>query len=559
LQKLEQLDNQEIQDAISEFMYFPAQMLEAVVDVPELEAPEPMYHGETDHHHLMDLVLPAVSLLPLTTDSLNEYGSQLVPDKFACGVIDVDKTLSTVNMRGNMPEVEVTSYSVGSGLGAGFSSKVPMQEFSALAERYACKIEHKPYNAESRAYIRNMVDNCFMFTKGVMPGESVYEKCNVAAMLTEELFSKMADDFINDAVAKKYAQRMGGESIFDSDKIRFALKNIFKPVTTLKKFDEFKAGQGISAWATQLLGLYCPATRLIGYIDKLTDRKDFSNQFECVVLNDQYVAEDEFLDRANKIVSEIKKFPVKHGILDGDKFDKGQNENTIYLEAYYMLRLGISEDFILDYYFTRKAYVIVGSFFKGRVKHKKTSGEPGTLLFNTWIVKVVGIWVIYGKGPMIVFAKGDDFDLIQMDLRVDSVRVVEIARYIAINFRYNVSETGEFCGYTICDDGFVPNLYRRVCKISGCRWRDYAHFCEYQKSLRDYIRLINTIGFEIALKGTMMNVKCNAEFAETCYRIIESWAHLDKAQWEEMVTKRVIRPCLPIQGDGPIGVHLLQM
>jgi len=285
----------------------------------------------------------------------------------------------------------------------------------------------------------------------------------------------------------------------------------------------------------------------MAYIDRMTDRRDAYGAVLC----DQGMAEPDFLRDALKVMGTLlPDMPAKHGMTDAVMFDSNQNEWTQYLERRYWSRIGISEIFLDHYYSFRHHYKMLGANFSAKPTFEKTSGEPGTLTNNGNVSKVLSNAIVRGEGPCVLMSKGDDFDKYQLNLYVDKDAQETINKFCPLRLKVKIADAGEFCGYTITQDGFLPNLVRRVYKILGCRWRDYKHFCCYQESLRDYVDVVKQVGLNKAISAAMSNFGCSQAEAEYCYYFIESMAHINETQWLQTVTRHTVTPSIPVVGDG---------
>jgi hypothetical protein len=167
-------------------------------------------------------------------------------------------------------------------------------------------------------------------------------------------------------------------------------------------------------------------------------------------------------------------------------------------------------------------------------------------------MSVVMMFITRVVGPVTIYKKGDDHNQTGMNPTIDMGLLNYIQSFTNMRIKVKVKTEGEFCGMTLTQEGLFPNIYRRLQKISGCQWRSYEHFCEYQKSLRDYLKHIQMLGTQKVLTASalLMNSTIH-EMTEVLY-CIDSWSHIDKAQWESVVQKFSTPVLMPIQEDNHI-------
>jgi len=331
---------------------------------------------------------------------------------------------------------------------------------------------------------------------------------------------------------KNYHKQFPDVEMPDEKAIRFHLKAIFKPDTTTKDFDLYKAGQGISAWSPNAVAAFGLASRLIDEYDRSTDLQSGRHTAHT----DNGVAEVDFIQRMRFVTEKMfGRNPFFHGIADQRKFDASQGEPTQFLEQYYLMKLGISYLFVESYFSLRRAYKL--HFSAGgtaNVKFTKTSGEPMTLGGNGRVAKVTTNWVFRGDGPSIFIYKGDDVDKMQMNIHVDEARRAELLEHTDLDPIFLVKSEGEFCGLTITRQGLFPNIKRKLDKLIAQRFRDYKHFCQYAQTIRDNEDLINRIGVNETIAATSANTDIPPEEVVAMYATYLSFGHLSEQQFYEV-------------------------
>jgi len=503
-------------------------------------------HGPKDAYKLIETLVPPEAMND-DIIALNEGSSSVVSDTFrsAKGFID-EITACGVNPRGHPKPYKQKYYSVGAGWGLHFLQGDPYQELGVVSKRYDNPKPKYIFDEDAKKVAEKIVDRYF-------------EECKTERYIDmwkdwdEEKINEIVNVWLKQMAAKHYPQQYRG-ALSDESVVRFHLKNIFKPDTTSKDLDVYKAGQGISAWSSDLASLFCLAWRIINDIDRLTERNDA----DVTVLTDNGIDEVAFLESVNAAMAKLNGYPVQHGIADAVMFDSFQNKWTQYIEYYYWKKLGVNESFLAWYYSYRSGTKMIGMTFSLIGGEEKHSGEPNTLGNNGVVMKTLANHIIRGNGPRVQCYKGDDFDKCQMNLKIDELAKEEVESYCPLKIKVMIKQAGEFCGMTISQDGMTPNLKRRIDRIAGMRWRSYDHFCEYQKSIRDYMEVVKKIGINKCLANTVANTKCNISDAETMLYCIESWGHINKEQWLSMVKERTQSVSIPVPDDFSLfGVRIL--
>jgi hypothetical protein len=499
-----------------------------------------MEHPIRDAYKLAETFCPPIAMCTDIT-SLNFAGSQAVKDHFRSAKLPVLGAFQMEPNKRNHPVDRTNVYrGIGPGYGSNFTGKLPLQELSVLAQRYDNPKPKFPFNEDARKLAEKTVDEYFDRCKTSVLAQENWEN------MSDDLLDKIASEFCAQAATKGYDKQFFGFDYQDARVVRLHLKSIFKPDTSAKMFDVMKAGQGISAWSPDALSHFCFAFRIMQILDLLSNRNDEG----CRVFNEHGKSEFEFITEVTTAIRELSNLPLQFGNTDGIMFDSNQNEFNQYQEFYYWKKLGASTLFLDHYYSFRHHYKLYGaSGSTSTGEYEKTSGEPGTLINNEIVDKVNSSYLLDGVGPMIQVNKGDDYLKIQMALVANEAKKIELESYAPLKLRVTIKDEGEFCGFTISAMGFAPNVMRRVTKIIGCRWRDYAHFCEYQKSLRDYVRLIERTGVNTAVAGTMMNSRCSYDEAVYALYFVDSVSHLNEDQFMEMTKEFVEVPWHPVQDD----------
>jgi len=527
--------SEDFKEHLQEFLHIPKDDIKMIVlDDPDvdkvLKSDEGLEHPPSDAYKLLSTLLPNVA-----TDkdyvALNDHASQVVPDTFKTANIDTTELVAPLNPRGHPQALEKTYFTMGPGVGSAFVDYKPAQTLSVFAQRYDNPKPKKPFDHESQVFAKEVVYKYFKENKNVPSGRTFED------FLNDVHISEMANKYIQDVQAKHYYSQYKGMPADDYDlrTIRFHLKAIFKPDSTSKDLDFYKAGQGISAWSPSALSWFCFAMRVIAEWDRQTEKCDADH----IVMTDNGISTEVFLNDVNALFGGIRTNAHKYGILDAKMFDSNQNQWTQFIEMTYLRYLGVSDEFIITYFFLRSNSPMLAKAISIWSGFEKTSGEPGTLFLNGVVMKVLGNAMLKGQGPCMILYKGDDFLKYQANLVVDMFIKGQIMNYTSLQLTCDIKKSGEFCGMTISDEGIMPNIQRKLNKLAGQKFRDYKHFCEYQKSIRDNIQLMKAIGITNVLAGTVENSGCSFEEATLMFHCLDSWSHINREQWEKEMGDKV--------------------
>jgi len=463
--------------------------------------------------------------------SLNELASQVVVDTFKSGEVSVD-FMAPVNQRGHPKGLVDIFYSHSAGNGLHYSSKKPMQTLQVLAARYLNKKPTFRLDADDLLYARSLVQ---LYIKE-------HHKESYKAFDNSEIAHEVGR-FITACREKNYVSQFKGLDNADGRMVRFELKGIFKP--KLGDFDPYKPGQGISAWSKDALSMFCLCWRLIGNHVRLSEMDH--------VVTDHGISEHEFVE---KVAEQFNLVPAValNGTTDGEMFDSQQNKFTQMIEREYYAALGISEEFLDHYYSFRSKYTIQAADVRGLCGDEKTSGEPGTLLNNGTVAKIFSNAIIRGEGPQCLIYKGDDFNKRQCNLRVDLEARAKIEGRCPLRLKVSISPDTEFCGLMLADGALVPGVLRRLNKLLGHRFRDYKHFAEYQKSIRNFVDLVERLGYNDVMAGNALAGKCDVREVIGAYETFVSFGHIDKATFDVQFARRMESDSTPMLVDNNLVV-----
>ncbi|KAF5297209.1 hypothetical protein FQR65_LT19738 [Abscondita terminalis] len=327
---------------------------------------------------------------------------------------------------------------------------------------------------------------------------------------------------------KAYTQSFRGTGSIDNSDgrvIRFQLKGIFKPKHG--EPDVRKAGQGISAWSVDACAMFCSIFRILTRLVVKT---------ECPhVLTDAYMAEQDFIVLTTNKLKELPQI-AKFATTDGIQFDANQNAFTQLLERMYWQAYGVPEEFLDHYYSFRTNYKVISSVAIGLAGTQKTSGEPGTLVNNGVISKLISNYVIDGEGPQVTVYKGDDYTRRQLNLTHNLAKQSEVNSACTLGLRVTVANSTEFCGLMFADGALYPSIPRKINKICAHRFR--------------------TINAEVVIGSNAAHYATTFDETQAAYDFILSMSHIDRTQFFEMFKMKTETAVIPVLS--PTGIAFIE-
>nr|AMQ23297.1 RNA-dependent RNA polymerase [Mangifera indica latent virus] len=515
------LPSQRFQDYALEFVPKMVATLPNNVELcGKLTVPQPKHVPDFDSFILtksFDLDCGALEYYP---KFFNEEASNKVGDKFVTGQLDLS-IISPLNMRGH-PEPKTVKYrSLMVGPALTYFGRNHWQTLQVQQERYLFRKVTKLPDFKGEKLAKQIGD---MFVDDCLDPsiETTFRHNNICHIVERALL---------DMVSKNYEGQMDMEFTVNSRVYRFQLKDIEKPFKE-PFVKPMKSGQGILAWSKEAHVKFMIAFRVINAI--------MLDSMKPNVVYDNTYSEDTFVEKINAAMQDVPSVAI-NGIIDATACDSGQSRFTQLIERRIYQRLGLSE-FMLDWYFSfREHYIMQSKFVRASMVNVKTSGEPGTLLGNTILMGAMLNAMLRGQGPMAMAIKGDDGFKRQMNLKVNRDMVEAIKQQTILKFKLDLDVPVTFCGYAL-SDALYPNIVRKLIKISTHRFRDYAHFCEYQISLRDWVNKI-PVGDKKIKKFLEVNAKLAGRSEVDmmrCFNQIVSFSRIGKDTFEEWFTEREV-------------------
>jgi len=489
--------------------YIPHNYSVETVKLPEIEVDYRAMLGGYDSYTMADNFLGTFGAKFLKT-RLNDTTASLIRNVPSNGKMSVD-IFSPTNARGNLVDDYTTKYRMSAGEGLLYLGNDQFQTLQCAAYRYLRRKRNYKLDTVGVALANDIADQYF---------EEVVDKNKLRQNFDHYENFNRTNIYINAAISRNYEKRMLSEGETSLMDVRFHLKDIFKPTKTA--VDIMKVGQGISAWSPEANLMFGSAIRLLNSM--------MSSSFKDNVIYNNMITEEELNDKLNKQLKLQPKSSVA-GVTDGAEFDSMQNDFTQQIEKRFMHRMGFNKAFIDLYYKFRKNYKIISKNFSARCKTEKTSGEPGTLTFNSILSGAFTNYVLRGRGRFVLVKQGDDTTKHQSCLTLDKARLDKIQTYTNFKLKVSIGNTIEFCGKVMGQTAMVPAILRKLKKIAGHCFRDYKHFTEYQISLRDFMRTLNKIPLNELLGVNAALSKCHPMQILAMMSCIDSFSHINEEQF----------------------------
>lgn len=509
-------------DKVTETSYVP------VFDIKEFPLePQPYVQSYSDSYRFVNYMLPKI--VSQYDHSLNKYSIFDINDNFKNGKFKVNALLNPINPRGNPIRSERDYYTLTSGYGLHYNALDRFQELQCLQERYFCKKSNLKFSYESDKLAREIADQ---FIKDCFEGD--YSSFN-----DDEIY-KVIFEYAQACRKKHYPSQVVGYMNHTTVRnVRFSMKNIFKPAKI--KLDINKAGQGISAWSKDIQVMIGSVMRII--------TKHVANGMKPGIIFNNGLTEEQLMRTMNASFDKQSKY-ADTAVVDFTAYDATQNKFTQRIEQYILRKLGLDQYIIDIYYSFRENYELISSFAKGSGGMTKTSGEPATLLLNTLLAMALTNWICRGTGKFVMMGQGDDVIKRQMSINkvLATERIKILAKHVKIKMKLEINLDLEFCGFAIVNGSLIPSIFRKAKKLTGHRFRDYQHFCEYQTSLRDSLALIKRMGLQMVIAENANMLNTTYENAFNAYSLLQSFAHIAKSQFDEIFKKVTVSTIIPNKG-----------
>jgi hypothetical protein len=462
-----------------------------------------------------DLLIPNMGTHFVTKSTNEPWANNGMYELARNGVISAD-FVAPINQRGHPKPQKTQGYVASQGYGNRYFTSNNWQSLQSFQHRYVRQRKLFRFCDGAKKLAREVADM------------AIFELFDLEKLKTEFVdmdMSHISNEFRRAAMARSYVEKFEGEKGSDPRTVRYHLKDIFKPVKD-GNFDPTKPGQGISAWSASANLDFGSAMRIIS--------SKFKNSLKNNVLFNNGYTEEEFSALLNNQLSTLP-VSAKTGVVDGKEFDSMQNEFTQEIEKNILKAVGVSDEFIYQYYSYRKDYVLLSTnLFVGYPSAEKTSGEPGTLLLNSILEMVLSNAILRGVGPFVMAVQGDDGLKVQSRMLVDETMLTRVSLYSDFKLKVEIGKDVEFCGDVVAGNVMYPCIYRTVQKIFGNVFKNISHFQEYQVSLRDKINYIERLGVSSVIAANCKTYNVGFETVNCMYDMIKSFSHINEEQFLEV-------------------------
>jgi hypothetical protein len=431
--------------------------------------------------------------------------------------VNVPHLIQPLNKSNRPLQDEIVRHRYMHSQGIDFLSSCPAQELRTAHSRYVSSkgIKLSSAGRQLAARISNNFIRNYMNPIGDDPQEE----------------SETLNEALTDALRKHYPDRLRDFSTFDYKRINFFMKEIFK-VSRSDHTDPNKAGQGISAWDPTVVSLFHSLMRIMG--------RRFARSLKSNAVFNNRLTQVELMEKVKLAMSTVHPCAIG-GYMDGTQFDSCQNAFTQEIERNIMKKLGMPEEALEAYYLVRNDYLLSSQTLSAIIDSAKTSGEPGTLLFNTILMMCLTSWLLKAKTTQtVIVGQGDDCFIYGVGLSLDQAELSNVGKHTKMKLKCQVGGKISFCGMSYSNGKFFLDLERRYKKLVGTTYRDYNHFAEVQNAVRDFILdvkqsanegISETIRANISVSTSNPDYNRQFDYFLDVFHAIESIAHLNASQF----------------------------
>nr|WMI40035.1 MAG: RNA-dependent RNA polymerase [Rhizoctonia cerealis beny-like virus] len=481
-----------------------------------------------DSFRLSEFVVPKLYDDPAR---LNEAGACVGMRRPTNATISWEGDWFEKNKSGNIRKSIPNKFnSIGASAG-NFFDVSPVETLNA-SERIG-QLRRKPVlTGESKAWARSVA-------------ERTYRECWKASAIGVEEYNRCLFEGWAAARQRNYGGRADAEFLrsFGEPVLYCNNKKQFKPEKN-GKLDLLKTGQLIVQSPPDINLKFMGLMRFRGRQMKDTAQDHF--------FLDDYEDPEEFNKRLTAAIVKLPKC-ARFAVMDFEEYDSQQSSVTVEIEKQLALLSGIPPLWVHEYYLLREKglkFVFPG-LFSGRMNEEKGSGFLDTKSGNTNLATALSTVALKGLGPKVKAGKGDDVCEIQAALQECPKGRREIKIYTGMNYKLDIGTGGEFIGNTVTRAGCFGSITRVAKKAIAHRSRDYAQFCEYQKSLREQMARWNVAGLEETIASNCDADKATETYVQTCYDFVASLAYIGEKQWRDVVKERTENK-FPLRGaEGP--------
>lgn len=277
----------------------------------------------------------------------------------------------------------------------------------------------------------------------------------------------------HDKILTEYDVFMAQNNITD-----FMLKQQLKVKVKEAALQQGKAGQGIGAWSKANNARFCVWFRAleIAFTEALHDWVIFFNGWD----------ESRFAQRMAAMIDDDSE------TVENDFAQYDQCHNEVLREVFYifMTRAGVPEDIAREWLekFKNRPMVHRG-LFKIFVSQHQDSGQPATLLENTFYNMLILALIFIITDPKLLGFKGDDSILVArlIRLRRDAMKLLESLGFTSKMFKSTIPQ---FCAQFFTNHGFFPDIPSRALKLLGRQFEveNEQEFHDYKQAVKDWLK-----------------------------------------------------------------------
>jgi hypothetical protein len=439
--------------------------------------------------------------------------TKMPTDKVFTGQYKGDFTAPPVNARGNDKKMS-SVMRFGTSNGLHYQADDKTQVLLTAATRYAVAGKNYVMDHEGLLLAKQIADNCV---------EQIFDKDKIFAAWTDTANSSTYNNWLDKVKQAGYSSSHSLEAELDDRILRFQGKGNFKAKEDpISSKSAAKAPQGILAWSKGANSFFGYACRVVTDVARRSLKPN-------VVWNNGISVEQAARDFTKAAMG----VPTDENVrLDAEEMDSKQNEFTHTIVKFIIKALLVDGDFVDLYFSMMEDYRVSNPEITMFLKWVKASGEPWTLFGNSFLMTALTLWLIRGEGPFALFTQGDDVDYNRANMVVDQDRLDNLSLYCSFVMTSEWAHFAAFCGFVLYAGQLVPNIRRKLIKLSGMNIRDVKHFQVLQIAIRDWTSsMIKHVGFADMLKVNAETYDVSVDTVAAWFDTIESLGHISEEQF----------------------------
>jgi hypothetical protein len=435
---------------------------------------------------------------------------------------------------GNLKRTGIVYSALSAGMGQHFFANAKWQELASVAERLAGPKETRYVLERDHVLINNMVR---VFSNRFINREH--------ALLHETEFSDIFAIYVNDVRERNYVKKFMGANALDTnqlDVLRCRLKSAFKPSNATKGDTTDGVGQPtLCHEPLALVQVQYVMRCVVWMLAKVANRGDLKDKFFLNV----YRNADEYEMDAGAAIAQATAMGATHANGDVIKLDKSQDEFDLALFREFCVQNLHMTDELADYLVRLcESPTVTSGLFRMKLYQRFPTGCILTYLLNTMCCAIKYTYRFDWDGLAVLLSQGDDDDLTAVNLRINSVRQMELYACSKTRFTDTIDDAANYCGKLLVGEFFVPDFYRMFCKFTAKRCRNWSDFLEYQQSMKENIQSCLKSGLTRVFAASILNrdisspfgrVKVSPNEMECMFEVYVSWAFASKRTYDKYV------------------------